>query len=84
MELRTLRCVNKPRKRLIQQTLHRVTGVPQEREPRFLSALVVVLILILVVILILVLILVVILFLILILVIHSLFLHLYLCGLPLL
>ena len=82
MELRTLRCVNKPRKRLIQQTLHRVTGVPQEREPRFLSALVVVLVLILIVVLILVLI--VILFLILILVIHSLFLHLYLCGLPLL
>ena len=81
MELRTLRCVNKPRKRLIQQTLYRVTGVPKEREPRLLSALVVVLILVLVVVLILIL--VVTLILVLILVIHSLFLHLYLCGLPL-
>ena len=63
----------------------KVTGVPKEREPRFLSALVVVLILvfILVLILVLVVVLVLIVVLVFILVIHSLFLHLYLCGLPL-
>lgn len=65
--------------------LCKVTGVPKEREPRFLSALVIVLILVsvLIVVLILVVVLVLIVILVLILVIHSLFLHLYLCGLPL-